>query len=80
MQPKNASNVGHPDVNKPAHPRLGTLMVRDRVLGGGGGGGGGGQLLISCPAVLDRIKDDWEFVIDPEVRSSFFYKQKSLLM
>lgn len=51
-------------------------MVRDRVLGGGSGG----QLLISCPAVLDRIKDDWEFVIDPEVRFIFFYKQKSLLM
>ena len=43
-------------------------MVRDRVLGGGSGG----QLLISCPAVLDRIKDDWEFVIDPEVRFIFF--------
>ena len=46
-------------------------MVRDRVLGGGGGGGGV-HLLIPCPAVLDRIKDDWEFVIDPEVSFNFF--------
>ena len=47
-------------------------MVRDRVLGGGGGGGGV-HLLIPCPAVLDRIKDDWEFVIDPEVRFIFLH-------
>lgn len=38
-------------------------MVRNRV--------SGDHLLISRPAVLDRIKDDWEFVIDPEVRFGF---------
>jgi hypothetical protein len=72
MLPKNASNVGYPDANKLAHLKLVISTVRDRVFGG--------HLLIPCLAVLDRIKDDWEFVIDPEVRFDFFITADSLEM
>ena len=68
MLPKNALDVGCPGANKLVHLRLVTLTVRNRTLDD--------HLLMPCSAVLDRIKDDWEFVIDPEVRFRFYTAPK----
>lgn len=62
--PKNALDVGCPGANKLAHPRPVISTVSNRTLDD--------HLLISLLAVLDRIKDDWEFVVDPEVRFRLF--------